>query len=154
VRLRPSGQSAAGRLVRKPAALTTTSAGKSPWELVTTRPGSTPVIATPPWNRTPSASRVSAARCEISGWNRASGQHAAASILGEETPYVREPYWFSDIGPLRIQQVGPSQLAVAWSPNPDDPDELIGVDEAGRPVSVILIDNAAKLRSARELVAG
>ena len=47
-------------------------------------------------------------RIAIPHWDHAlwSGRHVADSILGSPEPYVREPYFFSDIGSLRIQQVG------------------------------------------------
>ncbi len=47
-------------------------------------------------------------RIGIPHWDHAlwSGRHAAESILGSTAPYAREPYFFSDIGRLRIQQVG------------------------------------------------
>ena len=47
-------------------------------------------------------------RIAIPHWDHAihSGRHAADSVLGSSEPYVRDPYYFSDIGPLRVQQVG------------------------------------------------
>ena len=45
------------------------------------------------------------------------------------TPYVREPYFFSDIGSLRIQQVGVAAAAVEWS---EDGGLAIGLDSDRR----------------------
>ena len=55
-------------------------------------------------------------RIAIPHWDHAlwSGRHVADAILGSTTPYVREPYFFSDIGRLRIQQVGVGDAAVEW----------------------------------------
>ena len=71
-------------------------------------------------------------------------------ILGSTTPYVREPYFFSDIGRLRIQQVGVGDAAVEWQ----ETDGLfVGRDPAGSPACVLLLNAPARLREARELVA-
>ena len=88
----------------------------------------------------------------IPHWDHAhwSGRHVAASITGSSEPYVREPYFFSDIGRLRIQQVGVAAGAVEWS---DEAGLIIGRDAAGVPACVVLINAPARLREARELVA-
>jgi len=91
-------------------------------------------------------------RIAIPHWDNAlwSGRHAAESILGSTEPYVREPYFFSDIGPLRIQQVGVADQAVEW----DDGDRLVvGRDSAGVPACVLLFNAPTRLREARELIA-
>jgi len=91
-------------------------------------------------------------RIAIPHWDNAiwSGRHAAESILGSAEPYVREPYFFSDIGPLRIQQVGVADQAVEW----DEEDGLVvGRDSAGVPACVLLLNAPTRLREARELVA-
>ena len=56
-------------------------------------------------------------RIAIPHWDHAlwSGRHVADAILGSSAPYVREPYFFSDIGSLRVQQVGVADAAVEWS---------------------------------------
>ena len=91
-------------------------------------------------------------RIAIPHWDHAlwSGRHVAESILGSTAAYVREPYFFSDIGPLRIQQVGRSDAAVEW-----DADEglVVGRDADGVPACVLLLNAPARLREARELVA-
>ena len=91
-------------------------------------------------------------RISIPHWDHAlsSGRHVAESILGSTAPYVREPYFFSDIGKLRIQQVGVADAAVEWH----EEDGLnVGFDSVGVPACVLLLNAPARLREARELVA-
>ena len=45
---------------------------------------------------------------------RAAGRHVAAAILGSTAPFQREPYWFSDIGPLRIQHARLRERGPQW----------------------------------------
>ena len=91
-------------------------------------------------------------RLAIPHWDHAlwSGRHVADSIGGSRQPYARDPYFFSDIGPLRIQQVGLSTAAVEWR---DDDRLLVGRDQHGRPTCVVLIDAPTRLGDARKLVA-
>ncbi len=91
-------------------------------------------------------------RIAIPHWDHAlwSGRHAAESILGSAAPYAREPYFFSDVGPLRIQQVGVSDAAVDWR---DEDGLVVGHDSRGAPACVLLLNAPARLREARELVA-
>jgi 3-phenylpropionate/trans-cinnamate dioxygenase ferredoxin reductase component len=91
-------------------------------------------------------------RIGIPHWDHAlwSGRHAADSILGSTTPYVREPYFFSDIGPLRIQQVGVADAAVDWE---QDDGLVVGRDQDGHPACVLFLNAPERLREARELVA-
>ena len=90
-------------------------------------------------------------RISIPHWDHAlwSGRHVAESILGSPAAYVREPYFFSDIGALRIQQIGVAEAAVEWS---DDGDLALGLDAAGTPACVLLFNAPARLREARDLV--
>jgi hypothetical protein len=74
----------------------------------------------------------------------------AESILGSTEPYVREPYFFSDIGPLRVQQVGVADAAIEWR---EDDGLVVGRDLNGAPACVLLINGPARLREARELIA-
>ncbi len=71
-------------------------------------------------------------------------------MLGTGEPYARDPYYFSDIGPLRIQQVGLAADAVEWA---DEDDLIIGRDAAGRVTAVLFLNAPARLREARELLA-
>ena len=91
-------------------------------------------------------------RIAIPHWDHAlwSGRHAAESILGSTAPYVREPYFFSDIGPLRIQQVGVADAAVGWH---EEDGFVVGRDRDGAPGCVLVVNAPARLREARELVA-
>jgi hypothetical protein len=91
-------------------------------------------------------------RLAIPHWDHAlwSGRHVAGSIAGSRAPYVRDPYFFSDIGPLRIQQVGLAAAAVEWA---EEDDLIIGRDEHGIPACVLLMDAPTRLGEARKLVA-
>lgn len=91
-------------------------------------------------------------RIAIPHWDNAfqSGRHAAESALGDESPYVREPYWFSDIGPLRMQLVGRAESADTWE---DEDGLLVGRDTSGSIAAVLLINAPARLNEARERVA-
>jgi 3-phenylpropionate/trans-cinnamate dioxygenase ferredoxin reductase component len=90
-------------------------------------------------------------RIAIPHWDHAlwSGRHVADSIMGSSTPYVRQPYFFSDIGPLRIQQVGVAEAVCEWS---DGESLVIGRDHAGRPACALLIGAPGQLNEARALV--
>jgi len=91
-------------------------------------------------------------RISVPHWDmaRAGGAHAARSVLGDAAPFVREPYWFSDIGRLRVQQVGLAAAAVEWR----ERDGLtVGHDGAGRPACVLLMNTPQRLAEARRLVA-
>jgi 3-phenylpropionate/trans-cinnamate dioxygenase ferredoxin reductase subunit len=91
-------------------------------------------------------------RIGIPHWEHAvwSGRHAAESILGSTAPYIREPYFFSDIGPLRIQQIGVADAAVEWH---EEEGLVVGRDPSGAPACVLLLNAPARLREARELIA-
>jgi NADPH-dependent 2,4-dienoyl-CoA reductase/sulfur reductase-like enzyme len=91
-------------------------------------------------------------RIAVPHWDHAiwSGRFVADSILGSEAPYIREPYFFSDIGRLRIQQVGLDETAVEWQ---GDDGLSVGRDADGEPVCVLLLNAPARLREARDLVA-
>ena len=80
---------------------------------------------------------------------RASGRHAAEAAMGSHAAYTRDPYWFSDIGRLRIQQVGLSDAAVDWRSR----DGIqVGHDDAGRAACAVLLDAPHRLRDARRLL--
>ncbi len=91
-------------------------------------------------------------RIAIPHWDnaRAAGAHAASAALGATDPYIRDPYWFSDIGPLRIQQVGFAPAACEWTHR----DGLhVGHGADGRPACVVLLDAPQRLNDARRLLA-
>jgi 3-phenylpropionate/trans-cinnamate dioxygenase ferredoxin reductase component len=91
-------------------------------------------------------------RIAIPHWEHAfwSGRHVAESIVGSTAPYVRDPYFFSDIGPLRVQQIGVADAAVEWH---EEDGIAVGRDRSGAPACVVLLNAPARLRDARELIA-
>lgn len=91
-------------------------------------------------------------RIAIPHWDHAfqSGRHVAESILGDRTPYVRDPYWFSDIASLRVQLVGMAEGADTWT---DENGLLVGRDADGQVAAVMLINAPARLNEARAFVA-
>jgi NADH dehydrogenase FAD-containing subunit len=91
-------------------------------------------------------------RIAIPHWDnaRAGGAHAAAAILGATAAYVRDPYWFSDIGPLRIQQVGFAPAACEWTHREG---LHVGRGEDGRAACIVLLDAPQRLNDARRLLA-
>ena len=90
-------------------------------------------------------------RIAIPHWDHAiwSGRHVAASIMGSNAPYVRDPYFFSDIGPLRIQQVGLPDQVCDWS---EDDSLIVGRDAGGSVTCVLLMGAPTRLLEARQLV--
>ena len=91
-------------------------------------------------------------RIAIPHWDnaRAGGAHVADSVLGAPAPYTRDPYWFSDIGPLRIQQIGFAAAACEWERR----DDLhVGRDDQGRPTCVVLLNAPGRLNDARRMIA-
>jgi NADPH-dependent 2,4-dienoyl-CoA reductase/sulfur reductase-like enzyme len=87
----------------------------------------------------------------IPHWDHAmaSGRHVAEAITDHPSPYGREPYWFSDIGRVRIQVVGHEPAVSEWR----RVDELLlGVDIRGRVACVVLVNQPARIREARGLV--
>ena len=84
-------------------------------------------------------------------WDAAigTGEQAADSIAGELTPYDRLPYWWSDIGPRRLAEVGFAAAAATWA----EEDGLhVGRDPLGTIVCVLVVDEPRRLREARALV--
>jgi 3-phenylpropionate/trans-cinnamate dioxygenase ferredoxin reductase component len=91
-------------------------------------------------------------RIGIPHWDHAlwSGRHVADSILGSPAPYARDPYFFSDIGPLRIQQVGLAGATLSWSYQDG---LVVGCDERGAPACVLFLNAPARLLEARAMIA-
>jgi 3-phenylpropionate/trans-cinnamate dioxygenase ferredoxin reductase subunit len=84
-------------------------------------------------------------------WDQAigTGDQAADAIAGDAGPYERLPYWWSDIGELRLAEVGLAAAATAWTVE----DELhVGRDASGRIAAVLVVDAPRRLREARTLV--
>ena len=50
-------------------------------------------------------------------WDAAigTGEQAADAIAGQAGPYERLPYWWSDIGPRRLAEVGFAEAAESWA---------------------------------------
>lgn len=86
-------------------------------------------------------------------WDQAigTGEHAADAIAGEAGAYERLPYWWSDIGDLRVAEVGVAEAAAEWR----DEDGLhVGRDGGGTVVAALVVDEPRRLRDARALVLG
>jgi 3-phenylpropionate/trans-cinnamate dioxygenase ferredoxin reductase component len=86
-------------------------------------------------------------------WDAAigTGEQAADAIAGESGPYERLPYWWSDIGPRRLAEVGWAGAVDAWS---EENGLHIGRDAGGTIVCVLVVDEPRRLREARTLVQG
>ena len=84
-------------------------------------------------------------------WDAAigTGEHVADTIAGKGGPYERLPYWWSDIGPRRLAEVGFAGAVATWA----EEDGLhVGRDAAGAPVCVLVVDAPRRLREARAIV--
>jgi 3-phenylpropionate/trans-cinnamate dioxygenase ferredoxin reductase component len=84
-------------------------------------------------------------------WDMAigTGERAADAIAGIDGELDRLPYWWSDIGPRRIAEVGWAGAAADW----EDEDGLhVGRDEDGRVVCAMVVDEPRRLREARQLL--
>jgi NADH dehydrogenase FAD-containing subunit len=86
-------------------------------------------------------------------WDAAigTGERAADAIAGVAGDYERLPYWWTDIGELRVAEVGVAEHVAEWS----DVDGLhVGRDAAGEVVCAMVVDDPRRLREARGLVLG
>jgi 3-phenylpropionate/trans-cinnamate dioxygenase ferredoxin reductase component len=83
-------------------------------------------------------------------WARRTGIQAADSVVGVAEPFDVEPFWFSNIGPLHLQEIGFGERAETWV----ERDGLhVGRDAEGE-IAAVLVLSAARLRDARALLAG
>lgn len=86
-------------------------------------------------------------------WDMAigTGEHAADAIAGVAGELDRVPYWWSDIGPRRIAEVGWAGDVVEWG---DEDGLCVGRAADGTVVCVTVVDEPRRLRDARKLVLG
>ena len=86
-------------------------------------------------------------------WDAAigAGEQAADAIAGEAGPYERLPYWWSDIGPRRLAEVGWAGAVTAWA---QEDGIHVGRDATGAAVCALVVDEPRRLREARALVTG
>jgi 3-phenylpropionate/trans-cinnamate dioxygenase ferredoxin reductase component len=86
-------------------------------------------------------------------WDAAigTGEQAADAIAGRAGPYERLPYWWSDIGPRRLAEVGWSGAVETWA---EEDGLYVGRDAAGAAVCALVVDAPRRLREARALVQG
>lgn len=84
-------------------------------------------------------------------WDAAigTGEQAADAIAGVAGTYERLPYWWSDLGPRRLAEVGWAGAAAAWA---DEDGIHVGRDAAGAVVAALVVDEPRRLREARTLV--
>lgn len=84
-------------------------------------------------------------------WDMAigTGEHAADVIAGVASRLDRLPYWWSDIGPRRLAEVGWAGAVVEWA---DENGLHVGRDNGGQVVCVLVVDEPRRLREARALV--
>ena len=83
-------------------------------------------------------------------WARRTGIQAAESVLGAAEPFDAEPFWFSNIGPLHLQELGFGDQAEEW----EEIDGVhVGRNAEGQVVAVLVL-SAARLRDARAILAG
>ena len=81
----------------------------------------------------------------------ATGDRAADEIAGVESELDRLPYWWSDIGPRTLAEIGWAHAAVEWG----ERDGIhVGRDADGDPVAALVVDEPRRLRAARALLGG
>jgi NADPH-dependent 2,4-dienoyl-CoA reductase/sulfur reductase-like enzyme len=86
-------------------------------------------------------------------WDMAigTGERAADAIAGVGGELDRLPYWWSDIGPRRIAEVGWAGSVVSWR---EEAGIHVGRDPDGTIVCATVVDEPRRLREARALVLG
>jgi 3-phenylpropionate/trans-cinnamate dioxygenase ferredoxin reductase subunit len=84
-------------------------------------------------------------------WDMAigTGEHAGDAIAGAPGSLERIPYWWTDIGARTFAEVGWADAAVAWL---DEGGLIVGRDDAGEAVAVLVVDEPRRLREARKLL--
>jgi pyruvate/2-oxoglutarate dehydrogenase complex dihydrolipoamide dehydrogenase (E3) component len=84
-------------------------------------------------------------------WDMAigTGEHAADVIAGVAGDLDRLPYWWSDIGPRRLAEVGWAGAVEEWN---DEDGMHVGRNAAGEPVAALVVDEPRRLREARGLL--
>ena len=84
-------------------------------------------------------------------WDMAigTGERAADAIAGTAGELDRLPYWWSDIGPLRLAEVGWAEAVVEWN---EESELHVGRNATGEIVVVLVVDEPRRLREARALV--
>jgi 3-phenylpropionate/trans-cinnamate dioxygenase ferredoxin reductase component len=84
-------------------------------------------------------------------WDMAigTGEQAADVIAGVAGDFDRLPYWWSDIGPRRIAEVGWAGAVAGWS---EEDGLYVGRDEGGAVVCVTVVDEPRRMRQARQMV--
>ena len=84
-------------------------------------------------------------------WDGATGTgtQAADAILGTAGDYDRLPYWWCDLGPRRIAEVGDAGSVAEWALE----DGLhVGRDAAGDVACVMVVDEPRRVREARSML--
>jgi hypothetical protein len=77
------------------------------------------------------------------------GEHAADAIAGVAAELDRLPYWWTDIGPRTLAEVGWAEAAVEWA---EDDGLHVGRNAGGEPVAALVVDEPRRLREARALL--
>lgn len=83
-------------------------------------------------------------------WARKTGLQAGDSIAGVAGSFDVEPFWFSNIGPLHLQEIGFAARAEEWSEH--DGLHVGRIPDGG--IAAVLVLNAARMREARALLGG
>jgi NADPH-dependent 2,4-dienoyl-CoA reductase/sulfur reductase-like enzyme len=79
----------------------------------------------------------------------ATGERAADAIAEVPGRLDRLPYWWTDIGPRTLAEVGWADAAVEWS---EEDGMHVGRDAGGEVVAALVVDDPRRLRAARALL--
>ncbi len=90
-------------------------------------------------------------RLRFPHWDGAlgTGEHAGDAILGVASDYERLPYWWCDLGPRRMAEVGHAESVAEWG---EEDGLQVGRDAAGEIACVLVVDQPRRLREARTLM--